>query len=364
MTGTGADGPATERTGTAGTYDPVRQWYRPSAAGTRRWRWRRAAAVAGTGAARYAKIGDSISAGQGLAPATQSPPVVMGRMLAAHGLPPRGASVILNPRTRFPDARLAFTGPWAEFGSPALTTLASAGAAGASVSFSTVVEQAGEHQVRVIFLDGSAPFQVAVDDGPAATITPAGSAALATATLPLPGLTAGPHTVRITAGGELHLGSVGIEATTGIALCDFGISMATTADWVADGAPFSALRHVQAWAPDLAIIALMTNDAHNLAVPPPRYAANLEAMVTALAGTCDVVLEAQIPGDPAFVDLAPYREALYRVADATGVPVLDLFDRWGSYAAADAAGLMDDGFHPNAAGAADIAAAEFTLVTA
>jgi lysophospholipase L1-like esterase len=87
-------------------------------------------------------------------------------------------------------------------------------------------------------------------------------------------------------------------------------------------------------------------------------------MVAALVDTCDVVLEVQIPGDPAAVDLTPYREAVYAVADATGVMVLDLFDRWGDYASAEAAGLMNDYFHPSAIGAVDIAAAEVAVLTA
>jgi lysophospholipase L1-like esterase len=216
----------------------------------------------------------------------------------------------------------------------------------------------------VIHLADSRPFVIAVDGGEAVPVAPAGGVATE---IPLPGLAAGVHRVTITVAGDtgtLAVGSIGIEGATGIAVGDFGISMSTTEDWVADGAPYSALQHVVAWAPDLAIIALMTNDAHRLAVPPDRYAANLHAIVEALAEHTDVVLEAQIPGDPSLVDLAPYREAVYAVADAVGVPVLDLFDRWGDFATARDAGLMNDMFHPNEIGAADIAAAELGVVTA
>jgi lysophospholipase L1-like esterase len=348
-------------------YDAVRQWYQMTAESTRRWRWRRASAVAGVGTARYAKIGDSISAGQGLQPSTQSPPVFMAAMLAAQGLPVRGASVILNPRTRFSDSRLTFTGSWCEYSPGALTTIMSSHTAGDSVTLTLPIAHAGDYEVRVIHTADSRPFTISIDNQTTAAVSPSGGSGLALAAVPLPNLSSGPHTVRITTAGgtgSLRLGSIGIEASTGISICDFGISMSTTADWVANNEPYSALNHVRLWAPDLAIIALMTNDANGQAVPPAQYKANLEAMVAALIGTSDVVLEAQIPGDPTYVDLAPYREAVYHVADATHVPVLDLFDRWGSYATALDGDLMIDFFHPNVTGAADIAAAESMLVSA
>ncbi|MEV6287608.1 SGNH/GDSL hydrolase family protein [Kribbella sp. NPDC051770] len=338
-----------------------------TAAALRRWRWRRAATVAGTGAARYAKIGDSISAGQGLQPSTQSPPVVMAGMLAAQGFPVRGASVIMNPRTRTADSRLAFRGAWSELDQDALTTYAASRTAGDSIEFTASIGDAGDYRARVIHGADSRPFRIGVDGGEAVLVTPRGGVGPMATEIPLQGLAAGEHRVTVTVAGDagvLQVGSIGIEASAGIAVGDFGISMSTTEDWVAGGAPYSALRHVVAWAPDLAIIALMTNDAHGLAVPPDRYAANLRAMVDALVGDCDVVLEVQIPGDPALVDLDPYRKAVYAVADETGVPVLDLFDRWGDFGAARDAGLMNDMFHPNATGAADIAAAELAVVTA
>jgi lysophospholipase L1-like esterase len=353
--------------GRQGHYDAARQWYGMTARSTRRWRWRRAAAVAGAGTARYAKIGDSISAGQGLQPSTQSPPVVMAGMLAGQGWPVRGGSVILNPRTRYPDSRLAFSGSWSEFDPGALTTIASSATAGDSVDLTVSIDHEGAYAVRTVHTIDSRPFTITVDGGVALTVLPSDGSTLIATTTPVLQLSAGPHTVRITVDdgeGALRIGSVGLEASTGIAICDFGISMSTTADWVAGGAAESALNHVRAWAPDLAIIALMTNDANGQAVPPEEYRANLEAMVSALIDSTDVVLEAQIPGDPSWVDLAPYREAVYDVADATQVPVLDLFDRWGGFTAAHDGGLMSDFFHPNATGAADIAAAEFAVVTA
>ncbi|WP_326566175.1 SGNH/GDSL hydrolase family protein [Amycolatopsis rhabdoformis] len=347
-------------------YDDGRQLYGMSAAAIRRWRWKRAAAVAGTGSARYAKIGDSISAGQGLQPATQSPPVVMAGLLAAHGFPVRGASVILNPRTMTADARLSFTGAWSEYAPGVLTTFGSAAASGDSVTLTALITDAGDYLARVITTEDSRECAIAVD-GEVAPAKLERAAGLVTHLVPLPGLAAGRHTVTVTVAGgtgELRVGSIGIEAVGGITIGDFGISMSTTADWVAGGAAHSALNHVVAWAPDLALIALMTNDANEqTAVAPAAFATNLDAMVSALETTCDVVLEAQIPGDPGWVDLTPYREAVYDVADAHGVPVLDLFDRWGSHAAAAGAGLMNDAFHPNAAGAADIAAAEFGVVS-
>ncbi|MGW4482960.1 SGNH/GDSL hydrolase family protein [Amycolatopsis sp. NPDC004368] len=347
-----------------GGYDDGRQLYGMTAASIRRWRWKRAAAVAGTGSARYAKIGDSISAGQGLQPATQSPPVVMAGMMAAQGFPMRGASVILNPRTMTSDARLSFTGSWSEFAPGALTTFGSAGTAGDSVTLTASVAEDGDHLVRVI-TQGTRSCTIAVDGEPG-EVRLSRAAGLTTHLGALPKMPAGSHTVTVTVAdgdGDLRVGSIGIEAVTGVALCDFGISMSTTTDWVAGGEAYSALNHVVAWAPDLALIALMTNDANEQTrVAPDRYAANLDAMVSALENTCDVVLEAQIPGDPDWVDLAPYREAVYTVADAHGVPVLDLFDRWDSFPAAAGAGLMNDAFHPNAAGAADIAAAELAVV--
>ncbi|MEV4599218.1 SGNH/GDSL hydrolase family protein [Amycolatopsis sp. NPDC049253] len=351
-----------------GGYDDGRQLYGMTAASIRRWRWKRAAAVAGTGSARYAKIGDSISAGQGLQPATQSPPVVMGGLLAARGFPVRGASVILNPRTMTADSRLTFTGSWSEFAPGVLTTFASCATSGGSVTLTAFVAAAGDYLARVITTQDSRECTIAIDGGEPGPVRLSGAAGLATHLVALPKLAAGRHTVTVTVAGEsgeLRVGSIGIEAADGITIGDFGISMSTTADWVAGGAAYSALNHVVAWSPDLALIALMTNDANEqTAVAPDRYAANLDTMVSALENTCDVVLEAQIPGDPAWVDLSPYRDAVYDVANAHGVPVLDLFDRWGSHAAAAGAGLMNDAFHPNAAGAADIAAAEFAVVSA
>lgn len=332
--------------------------------GLRRWRWRRAAAVAGAGVARYAKLGDSISAGQGLQPSTQAPPVVMADMLFRRGVPVRGQSVIMNPKTRNQDARLTFSGSWTEYAASTLTTIASSDRVGDTVEFSTTITDSGDHVLRVLHLAGGQPFQIAVDGDSMAAQWSSSGAGFAEATVPLRGLSSGSHVIRITTSGLVHLASIGVEPLAGVTLCNFGISMSSTEDWVAGGAAFAPLQHVRAWGPDLAIIALMTNDANQgTFVAPESYAANLRAMVEDLADICDVVLEVQIPGDPAWVDLTPYQQAVYDIAESAQIPVLDLHRRWGSFAAADAAGVMSDAFHPNAIGAADIAAAEFDVVT-
>lgn len=114
--------------------------------------------------------------------------------------------------------------------------------------------------------------------------------------------------------------------------------------------------------PHIAIIRVGLNDINSL-VPPATWQANVQTIITKFqAVKTDVLLCFMTPQNPATRDTggltAAYLQAAYQLANSNGVPLLDMSQRFGSYAAMVAqGGWFFDDVHMLIPGYGDIAAA-------
>lgn len=166
------------------------------------------------------------------------------------------------------------------------------------------------------------------------------------------------HTVTVkgsTGGETLYL--LGLEAT------------ASTDEWVVNKLGHGGLKTVDTVShpdftfaqvrPDFATLYITDND-FNEQVALATVKTNLEAWVTAAraAGAAAAFIIPAVYNDTLTIPQSSYVAKLYEVADEQDVAVLvDLQLQWGTFAEADAAGLMStiDGIHPSPAGHAAIA---------
>ena len=143
-----------------------------------------------------------------------------------------------------------------------------------------------------------------------------------------------------------------------------GVNGSNTADWATDALLFNSTYCIQAYQPDLTIISLGINDSQQ-GVSVAAWTANVAKVVDAAKVTGDVLLMSVFPsdavGNPATEAL--YRDAAKALAVSKSVGFLDLFSRFGSFAAANADGMMFDPLHPTRLGYADAAGAVHAAIT-
>ncbi len=146
-----------------------------------------------------------------------------------------------------------------------------------------------------------------------------------------------------------------------IEVMNAGISGATTGTWVAAANAASPLLALQAYAPDLTIIQLGTNDmAPAVNISASAYAANLSAIITAAKQSGDCILE--IPTEPSaasagYPNYGAYAAVARDAGTSAGCVVVDHGTRLGNWASSSAGGFMFDGVHETANGYADEARA-------
>lgn len=371
---------------TAKTYDQRLNVYGLKPSHLRRTRAKLAAAEAGS-IAKVICLGSSIAAGQGLVLSTQSWPNVLRDLLTTGALPNNGTGwVLANSGDSGFDPRITGTAGWTKFvtGGDKTPLIFGTQASGADATFTS--DKAGTI-AEVKFSNLSSTWVLRVDGGfPAAAnvalaggatyneatgvVTAAGGSSMAQITVS--GLANAVHVIRCTANaGTVYLGAFQVRTTSGLQVSNFGIGGGLASDFIVGvgGQPYGALAIAAAESPALVTVDLMTNENYK-SVSAATFKTKLDLIVTTLqAANADVLLIGEIPAGgntqagPA-MDLTAYRTALYEVAVTRDVPVLDMFDRWGSYAAANANGQMSDVFHPTIAGQRDYARAVRDVIRA
>ena len=139
-----------------------------------------------------------------------------------------------------------------------------------------------------------------------------------------------------------------------VRVANAGVSSSSTTDWNSAAAvPYGGVDAIKAYAPDLTLICLGTNDGIN-SVPVSTYTTNILAIAAASAVTGDVILVTPVPSQnpPEATYIPLYQAAML----GTTYPVIDLTGYFGTWAAANTLGLMVDGHHPNTVGYAYIGA--------
>lgn len=159
---------------------------------------------------------------------------------------------------------------------------------------------------------------------------------------------------------------IGIEprnsVTPGVAIANMGVNGATTGTWSASNANAQGpLDAIKAYAPDLAIIMLGTNDAAN-GTAAATAVANLQTIAAAVTGAGGSVILAMPPpvtsSNAAYALQPSYETAYINAAQANGWMMVDNYSRWGGssgYATLNPLGWYFDGVHPDQVGYWDLA---------
>lgn len=210
-------------------------------------------------------------------------------------------------------------------------------------------------------------FDAKIDAGSVTTFGSAGANAVQKATLTT---TVGTnHTLTVT---PKNTGSVFIlfveaynstESYVRVAPC--GVSSSTSTNWNSTGT-YNARDCIRAWAPDMTTGMLGINDARqNFSVA--THNTNMTAIFNDAALTGDVMLMSVLPSnhaDATYGASTALYEPQYATSDAAlcasrGWAYIDLYNRFGPFAAANAAGYYYDNFHGTQQAYADIAGAVF-----
>ncbi|MEX8031668.1 SGNH/GDSL hydrolase family protein [Microbacterium sp. 20-116] len=202
--------------------------------------------------------------------------------------------------------------------------------------------------------NAAATWSYSIDGGAEVTVTPSGAQTVQITNVT--GLANTTHTVVIKSltANATFLCGIEVRGTAGLSLSRLGIGGATAATWNTT-TWYSPRKILEAYAPDAFILQLETNDARTgVATPVATYGTRMDEIVAWMLGRGDVALMTGYMVEN--VDLTPYTEKLYAIADARNVSLFDLTERWGSFATANSLNLQPDALHPGDTGYADAVA--------
>ena len=344
-------------------YDKLSSIYNAQSSALRKFRSSLAKAEAGTGLADIVVCGTSISGGTGSTRNT-SWPMYLQSMLTTKGYTVGGTGIMAaagNPA----DSRVTLGAGWTAFSNTS-ATLAQCSTAAAIITFAGDV--AGT-VVDVYVWNGGGPGTIAWKiDGVAQTaITVTNDNAINKTTVS--GLTSAVHTVILTCGGTgtTYVTGVDVHATSGVKVTNLGMGGAQSINIAQTGQNFSPLQIAKnQFANALVFIEYGANDGAYATLQ-----SNLTTGITNINSVSDVALVAyaarsgDVNIDPTTISANAYgNEQMQRgLADTYGIPLVDIFDRFGLYTSWNTLGLgAGDGIHPSAVGAREIARAVLGLV--
>jgi lysophospholipase L1-like esterase len=355
--GSGGGGERPSWATTAHDFDTDLSLYNPTALAPARQQFARA--VNGSKVFKTQVLGDSRTYG-----ATQSPPYNLYAYASRFRLQMdkkyKSAGTGITPvwAGSLPDSRATFTGTWTDYRDVGYAT--HTGRATGTGNTFTIAGVTCD-KLRLLFLKDTTEgtFTLTIDGGEPINID-ANAASVAIGEYTTGALALGPHTFVITAPATGNVTLFGWEG-----IITGGVHKVSIAGYSGAGiANISQLRNPADGraisfydAPDLAIIMLDINDWGNSGMAISAYKAEWVNVMNAAAAKGTKVLivaghdgqapRSAPPGSPA---LTEYHRALYEIADQFNAPLLDLHHRWGTWAEANAAGLMFDDYHPNSDG--------------
>jgi lysophospholipase L1-like esterase len=267
------------------------------------------------------------------------------QLMAARGYSVAGTGLVFcnqNPGSGTGDTRWTFTGTWTSTG--VNVNFASSIVTGSTATFTSDV--AGT-VVEIWSLSNSGPFTYAIDGGSAVSVTPSGSNTTHLTTVS--GLANTTHTVVITTTSttNTYVLACNVRKTTGLQVTNNAICGSTSSNWTT-GTWYNS-NNIAKLAPASAFfISLGTNDART-GVTVASYYASMSTLVSgqiALGRQGGII----VPSPTSTVDISAtlwnqYVSAMYDLADAYDLPLVDLTDVYGTYAAANAKGLFFDSLH-------------------
>lgn len=332
-----------------------------SAAPTNLTAWRKAQARAATGGAiaRMVCIGDSTT--QGATTVAGSWPTTLITRLAQAGTAVRAGLIL--PATNIPDVRWAAGTGWALAGS--------VGPAGGSWYATTSTTGTlyfnpgyAHNRVDIWVFHGSGRGTMIFEQGGTTLLTidsSTGAEGWTKHTANLPSVGSWTTALHAPTGGDVYVLGMDayqqVEADT-VAISNWGQSGTATTAWATGYASVSALT---TYAPDLTVIMLGVNDSPGTTVD--TWAANIQTLITAAQTSGSVILATCVPSDPAFASgkasqEAAYRDAAITISRAQGIPLVDIYSRFGPYQAYTTSGSWwRDQVHLLDYGNADVARA-------
>lgn len=343
-----------------GRFDPSRSLYGLTPSNIRRFRQQLAAAVAGSGECRIMCCGDSTTQGYGdsaVRETTAYPAALTSRFTAAgHSV---GTGAVPASTTAPADGRWTFTGVWT---GAAIYNQTSA--SGATATFTS--DRAGT-SVEFWYLDATnaTSFTYAVDGGSTTTVNQTGSLSLKSVVVT--GLSSATHVLTITNLNAtiLRVVSAEVRGASTIGVSNYGVG--GNGSSALNSTNYANVSQLALGArPDIVLTNIGINDYYSQ-VAIATYKENVAAWVGRVgAAGSDHILAVPTPrGSPPAVETihwSSYVQAVYEVAVANSLPVLDFTDRWIDYTHA-AAIISTDTVHPKPAGYADIARAWFAALT-
>ena len=344
----------------ARAYDQRLNVYNWKPSNTRHLRAALGRAKSGAGAAKIGFAGDSTTAGYQATASTQSVPIVVRDLLSASGYPIMGTGpVVGNPGGGpggFLDSRWSFTGSWTtQAGNN--NFLYQTTASGATATFTS--DKPGT-VVELRYMNNGGAFTYAIDGGAATTVTPTGAGTLASVTVT--GLANTTHTLTITTTSTSPFYLVWADvrgATSGVLIANFGVCSSTTGDWV-NGNFYFPGNMMADWAPDVTFLNLGINDVGG-SVATSTIKANLQTLITQFKASGDVIMVTSNPHQS--LNFTALNQAKYQLAISNDIPLIDLYDRFTSYAVSNPLGLYADAAHPNGTGYADLGRCVFQAIS-
>ncbi len=157
------------------------------------------------------------------------------------------------------------------------------------------------------------------------------------------------------------------SAKSSMMIANFGRGLAKASDLTIAAQPFDPLNAFKFYAPTLTLISLSTNDIL-AAVSPVAFAADLQTLITAAKASGDVILVKEHPIDPSQANASlavqqTYVATMKALALSNDIALVNLDERYQTYAALQAMGFSYDANHLLAAGYDDIARLIFKLLT-
>jgi hypothetical protein len=342
---------------------------------------------AGTGICKVACIGDSTTMGafsNGVVFAGNKPlafPFQLAKLLTAKGTPATNDSWFgsgnVAPATAagYTAYNAQVTYPVAGFAPGAIPGLGAFAQAsttsGATLAFTPTM---AFDTIDIYFLGGipAGTFNVNVDGGASLQlVTPSGTHTVQVVTIT--GVALATHTINIvttSTNGVFIAGmAVRASATPRVEVYNMGWSAALVSTYAqpTDGTHqynyFIALPVV---APNLTLIHLTINDIDQAPTTVAVYQAALQTMITQALVSGDCVIMVGNPGNKASWVTTPsiaaaYQQAIYALGAANNIPVLDITQRWTSYAVTNPSMPYGDAgataLHPSTTGNMDVATA-------
>jgi hypothetical protein len=316
----------------------------------------------------YAVTGNVFAGAHALMPATQLASILSGR-----GLPAQADNFFGNGNIGTPATYTAFY-PAVVFtnyvaNAAGVTSLGdfsfSATTSGASIVY-TPVTAFDTIDIYTLNLTTLGSFTVNVDGG--ATLATISTSTTPAYTKNTVSCTLGTHTINIatTSATQSFINGITVRSsvTARAEIYTIGWSAGTAANHATTIGNYRPLLALPVVAPDVTFINLTINDISG-ATNLTSYTNSLQSLITAAQLSGDCILMVGSPGSSAnFTDgtAAAYINTVYSLAATNNIPVLDITQRWVSYAVANAVmPYGDNSFppprHPSGIGYADIASA-------